>query len=189
MKDASPPAGSPSPSAAHVPGVHVVPASLGRRFAALAYEALLLAALVLATGFLLAPALTPATQSSGYGLRVPTPATRVLLFAAQFGVGALYFGWSWTGGRRTLAQKTWRLSLVRADGTRVAARAALVRYLAAWIGPACALAGYLAPRPVGLAHWAVLLLPANFAWALVDADGAFLHDRIAGTRIVRDPST
>ena len=31
-------------------------------------------------------------------------------------VGALYFCWSWTGGRRTLPMKTWRLRLTRRDG-------------------------------------------------------------------------
>jgi hypothetical protein len=33
---------------------------------------------------------------------------------------------------------------------------------------------------------AVLALGAGFAWALVDQDHQFLHDRLAGTRIVKD---
>jgi len=32
--------------------------------------------------------------------------------------------------------------------------------------------------------WLVLLF-INFLWALVDRDRQFLHDRIAGTRVVR----
>jgi uncharacterized RDD family membrane protein YckC len=31
-----------------------------------------------------------------------------------------------------------------------------------------------------------LLAGAGFLWALVDREGLFLHDRLAGTKIVRD---
>jgi len=31
-----------------------------------------------------------------------------------------------------------------------------------------------------------LLAGAGFLWALVDRDGLFLHDRLAGTRIIND---
>ena len=31
---------------------------------------------------------------------------------------------------------------------------------------------------------ALLLLPASIAWALFDRDRQFLHDRLAGTRLV-----
>jgi len=36
----------------------------------------------------------------------------------------------------------------------------------------------------GYARSAVGLLALNYAWALVDPDRQFLHDRIAGTRLV-----
>ena len=113
------------------------PASLARRLAAVAYEGLLLSALLLIAGFVLAPAVSPGPTAVVQGtLPVPSLAARILLFAAMFGLGALYFGWSWTGGRRTLPMKTWRMRLVMRDGrAAVTPGTALIRYCAAWIGP------------------------------------------------------
>ena len=47
-----------------------------------------------------------------------------------------------------------------------------------------ALAGYLALRPFGAGALALPLVALNFLWAVADADRQFLHDRIAGTRLV-----
>ena len=80
--------------------------------------------------------------------------------------------------------KTWRMSLVRADARPIDARTAITRYLAAWLGPAAALAAYVALKPAGLGAHAAWLLALNFLWAFVDPERQFLHDRIAGTRIV-----
>ncbi len=159
-------------------------ASLARRLAALAYDALLLAALILIVGFLTLPLSAPATAPS---LRVPVLPARVVSFALVFAAGALYFGWSWTSGRRTLAMKTWRIALVRADGEPVTGKIALTRYFAGWIGPAAALVAYVALRPVGLGALALPLVAVNYLWALVDPERRFLHDRIAGTKIVERP--
>jgi uncharacterized RDD family membrane protein YckC len=80
--------------------------------------------------------------------------------------------------------KTWRLALVDASGAPVSPRRALVRYAAAWIGPALAVAVYalLAPHGLGALAWPVLAL--NWLAAFVDPDRRFLHDRVAGTRLV-----
>jgi uncharacterized RDD family membrane protein YckC len=43
----------------------------------------------------------------------------------------------------------------------------------------------LATRRYLIALPAVILCGIGFAWALVDRNREFLHDRIAGTRIVR----
>lgn len=160
-------------------------ASLARRFAALSYEALLYTALVLIAGFLTVP-LVPPAASGASGLQIPDLPAKVLALALVFGLGALYFAWSWTGGRRTLPMKTWRMRLVRADGTVPGWRAALVRYLATWIGPGLAFLAYLALRDRGFGVYAVWLIGFNYLWAFVDPDRRFLHDRIAGTRIVGD---
>ena len=80
-------------------------------------------------------------------------------------VAGAYFVSQWVRGGQTLPMKTWGLKLVGRDGAAVTWRQAWVRYM-------IALAGLAA---VGL----------GFAWALFDRDGLFLHDRIAGTRIVR----
>ena len=157
-------------------------APLARRFAALSYEGLLLAALVLVVGFLTLPAL-PAGGAGG-ALSLPPLPARVLSACLVFGAAGLYFTWSWTGGRRTLPMKTWRLALVRADGLNVDARTAVVRYLGAWIGPAASLAAYAALQPAHLGAQAAWFATIGYLWPIVDPDRQFLHDRIAGTRIV-----
>ncbi len=158
-------------------------ASFARRLAALAYETLLVAALVLAVGFLTVP-LSSSTRGMTAAPVVPDLPVRVLSFTLVFAAAGAYFGWSWTGHRRTLAMKTWHLALVRADGRPLTARIALRRYFSAWIGPLGSLAAYLALRPAGLGPLALPVLALNFVWAFLDPDRQFLHDRIAGTRIV-----
>jgi uncharacterized RDD family membrane protein YckC len=63
---------------------------------------------------------------------------------------------------------------------------ALTRYAAAWIGPALALVAYAALRPAPAARLAAVLLALNYAWSVFDRDRRFLHDRVAGTTVVRD---
>jgi uncharacterized RDD family membrane protein YckC len=85
--------------------------------------------------------------------------------AYMFLVTGLYFIVSWRRRGQTLAMKTWKLRLVGADGSRVTVRQAILRYLLAW--PCLALAG------IGVLY------------ALADRERQFLHDRLAGTKIVR----
>ena len=150
------------------------------------YEALLLTAILFITGFLMLPLVSPGYAANATQLTVPPVPARVALFCLLFSVSAMYFVWSWTGGRRTLPMKTWRMRIVRADGGPPTAKTALLRYLASWIGPALALIGYAILRDTGLGGLALGLLAINFLWAGVDPDRQFLHDRIAGTRIVTD---
>lgn len=159
-------------------------APLARRLAALAYELLLYAALVLVVGFLTLPLLPPAAPGPS-GLRLPDLPARLASLALVVVAGGAYYVGSWTGGRRTLPMKTWHLRLVRAGGGDVDLRSALARYLAAWIGPALALAAYVALRSSGLGAHATWLVALNVLWAFVDPERRFLHDRLAGTRIVR----
>lgn len=158
-------------------------AGIARRYAALLYEALLLVALVFVASFLLTPLVSPGTAASA-SLTLPSMAGRIVSFVALFALGAAFFGWSWSAGRRTLPMKTWRLALVTTQGAPLSRRTALVRYLAAWIGPTLAIAAYalLAPRGLGALAWPIVAL--NWLAALVDPERQFLHDRIAGTRLV-----
>jgi uncharacterized RDD family membrane protein YckC len=75
-----------------------------------------------------------------------------------------YFLWCWTHGGQTLAMKTWRIRLVDARGSTPTLAAAVRRYPLAAAG--------------------LLLGGAGLWWALLDRDGQFLHDRLAGTRLV-----
>ena len=85
--------------------------------------------------------------------------------AYLFLVLGLYFVWSWVRGGQTLPMKTWRLRLVLRDGGSLTPPVAVLRYTLAWLSLLCAGMG--------------------FAWALVDKESQFLHDRLAGTRVVR----
>jgi uncharacterized RDD family membrane protein YckC len=138
-------------------------------------------AIVLVVGFVSLPLVTP---QRSLAIVVPATTARVAQFCIVFAVLAAYFSWCWSQGRRTLAMKTWRLRLVRADGGTVAVRTALLRYLAAWVGPALAVLAYVAIAPSGWGAHAAWLVGLNFLWAFVDPGRQFLHDRFAGTRIV-----
>jgi uncharacterized RDD family membrane protein YckC len=169
------------------------PAGLARRLGASAYEALLLAALLLLVGFALLPTVTPAdavtvtTFDAGAGQPLPylmSRPARAISGAVLFGVCGAYCIGLWSGGRRTLPMKTWRLALRSTRGAPVSAQAAILRYFACWIGPVLAIAAYLALAPFGHGRWALALVAVNYAWAFVDRDREYLQDRIARTRLL-----
>jgi uncharacterized RDD family membrane protein YckC len=149
------------------------------------YEALLLTAVLFVVNFLLLPLISPASALVEHSLIVPDLPARVILFSATFGIAAIYFVWCWTGGRRTLPMKTWRMRLVDRDAASLTYKTAFVRYLAAWIGPGLALVTYVFLKPLDLGGVAVVPLALNYLAVFVDPEKQFLHDRIAGTRIVQ----
>jgi uncharacterized RDD family membrane protein YckC len=79
-----------------------------------------------------------------------------------------YFVWFWLHGGQTLPMKTWKMRVVNLDGRPLRPLQAVLRYLAAWPS--------------------ILLFGIGILWALVDRDRQFLHDRIAGSRIVNEAS-
>jgi hypothetical protein len=173
------------------------PAGLARRLGASAYEALLLAALLLLVGFALLPIVTPSDRVTASTLRdagtgrpilyLMSRAARAVSGAVLFGVCGAYCVGLWSGGRRTLPMKTWRIALRSAGGALVPPQVAMLRYFACWIGPAFAIAGYLALAPLGHGRWALALVAVNYVWAFVDRDAQYLQDRIAGTRLFAVP--
>ncbi len=103
-----------------------------------------------------------------------------------FLVLGLYFVWFWTHRGQTLAMKTWRIRLVAGNGGDPTTLRAIARYFLSllWIVPGLALA-----RAIGAQGWMLVVIPlANMVlWALAiyaDPQRQFLHDRIAGTRLV-----
>jgi uncharacterized RDD family membrane protein YckC len=149
------------------------------------YEAMLLTAVLFVVNFLMLPLISPASALVAHSLTVPDLPTRVILFCAMFAITAVYFVWCWTSGRRTLPMKTWRMRLVDRDGAPLNYQTAFIRYLAAWIGPGLALVTYIVAKPYGLGGVALVPLALNYLAAFVDPEKRFLHDRIAGTRIVQ----
>jgi uncharacterized RDD family membrane protein YckC len=152
-----------------------------RRLAALAYESLIVAAIVLVAGFALTPLMSP-VAGPGHALVLPSPFGRAAGFVALVAILGAYAAIGWSRGRRTLPMKTWRLALVDVAGAAPTRQRALARYAAAWIGPLAALSAYAVTH----SPLSALLLGLNHGWALVDRDRQFLHDRLAGTRLVTD---
>lgn len=139
---------------AHRPEVEL--AGFRRRLASLLYESLLVLG-ILAPTFMI-----PYVLLGMYGSFMPPG---WVLWLHLFIVLGLYFVWYWTRHGHTLAMQTWRLKLVRAeDGRPVDTRLACLRFVLSWPSLLCFGLGLL--------------------WALLDRDRQFLHDRVAGTRIV-----
>lgn len=126
-----------------------------RRLASMFYEALVLIGVLLVTYFL------PHILLGMFANRTAGPIVVRLHF---FLVLLIYFVWFWLNGGQTLAMKTWKLRIVDAAGGRLRPAQALLRYLAAWPS--------------------LLVFGVGILWALFDRDRLFLHDRIAGTRVV-----
>jgi uncharacterized RDD family membrane protein YckC len=134
-----------------------VPASFLTRIAAMVYELLLVTAVLFVASL---PFL--------YLVGNAETGWRHLVFQLYLtGVLFAYFSAFWMRSGQTLAMKTWRIRLVRLDGGRLTLRQSALRF-------ALALAG-------------LLLAGVGFWWALFDRDRQFLHDRLAGTRLVRVP--
>ena len=132
-----------------------LPAGQLRRLGSLCYDFILLAALVVVAGGVFQPLF------SFYG-KLPwlNLLYQVYLLAVVFG----YFAYCWIRSGQTLAMKTWRTRVVDRKGRPLQPLHALLRFLLCW--PSIGLFG------IGL------------LWALFDRDRQFLHDRLAGTRII-----
>ncbi len=159
-------------------------ATVARRSGSLVYEALLLTAILFVAGFFALPLITPGHAGAATTLAVPDLPARTALSCLLFAVLAWYFVASWSLGRRTLPMKTWRMRLVTREGAPVPPKMALLRYLSAWLGPLLALVGFGLLRPLGFGGHAIWLIAFGFLWAFVDPERQFLHDRLAGTRII-----
>jgi uncharacterized RDD family membrane protein YckC len=136
------------------PTLHAVP-SIRRRLASMAYESLLLVG-VLSVAFML-PQLV---LGMGFGILLPGWA----LLGHVFAVLGAYFVWYWRHGGQTLAMQTWKVRLSTSTGAPPSMARLTLRYVLAWPS--------------------IIYLGAGLLWALFDRDGQFLHDRLAGTRLV-----
>jgi len=161
--------------------------SIKRRLIAMVYEAFLLLAVdMLAVALWMLVTRNSQAPVFQFGLKV-----------YLFVVNGAYFVHAWSGSGHTLAMKTWRMRLACAGAdagdtrARVPVRVAILRYLLAWgwflpAIAACLLLGLKDKRQIGVA-----LALGIGAWALTalfGRDRQFLHDRLAGTRVVALPS-
>ncbi len=128
-------------------------AGIWRRLAALAYEAMLLFAIVFISGYLFV-ALAGTT---------PQGLLRWIFHLYLLFVCGAYFVFCWIRSGQTLAQKSWGLKVTATDGSLLQWRRAALRYL-------------LAVASVGSG--------IGLLWAIFDPQRQFLHDRLAGSRMV-----
>ncbi|AQG99195.1 hypothetical protein A9R05_10445 [Burkholderia sp. KK1] len=150
--------------------------TLRRRLATMLYEGVILFGVVFIAGYLFS---TLTQQRNGL--------THHNWLMSWIGVVlAAYFVYFWTHGGQTLPMKTWRLKVVDTHGQPVKTGRALARYALAWL--------WFLP-PLALHPLLSLTVPQTFAvfaawvvlWAAavrLDPARQFLHDRLAGTRIV-----
>jgi uncharacterized RDD family membrane protein YckC len=90
--------------------------------------------------------------------------TRLVFQLYLFLVLGAYFLACWSRGGRTLPMQTWKMRVVRRDNLPIGVERAALRYVLAWPS--------------------LLLFGIGIFWAVFDRDRQFLHDRLAGTRIV-----
>jgi uncharacterized RDD family membrane protein YckC len=138
---------------------HLAPAAatanLARRLGSICYEILLLAAILFAAGWVFL----------AIGWLLPPALARPLFQLYLLTICAAYFIYCWTRNGQTLPMKTWRIRLVTRQGGALPLGRAGLRYL--------------------LALASIALAGGGFWWALIDRDGQFLHDRLAGTRLIK----
>ena len=125
-----------------------------RRFVCLLYESLILLAVIFIASFI-------------FHLIFRDPAAVYFKPLYQFYllvVMGYYFIWFWTHGGRTLAMQTWKMRIETINGEALDQRKAMIRYLLAVTG--------------------IIFFGIGILWALIDRQHQYLHDRLAGTRIV-----
>ena len=150
-----------------------------RRLTSMVYE-ILLAFAALFLPFLVFEIITKASH---------TPQVEHMRQALAFLILGIYFVHQWTRKGQTLAMQTWRIKVVQPGHERLPVRTALVRYLLAWLwvlpGIVVAYAADLSNKHKLYAIFASIVL-----WSLtafLNKDRQFLHDKLAGTRLVQLP--
>ena len=135
-----------------------------RRLAAIFYDSVMVAGLVLLAFTLL---VVPLDLLVGRAQSEILQQTTLLQVVKQTLIPAVMLAFHlgfWTHGGQSLGLRAWRLRVVRCDGAPLRLRDALVRYLAAWLSALC--------------------LGLGFLWILWDREGYAWHDRLSGTRLV-----
>jgi uncharacterized RDD family membrane protein YckC len=136
-----------------------VRAGVLRRFGAMFYDLLLVAALLMVVTASLLP-LTggEAITSDRYG------AWEYAYQAILVAIVIAFFGWFWTRRGQTLGMMAWRLKVIREDGSLLSWSDTLKRMGAA------------------LVSWAALGL--GYFWIWIDRNGLAWHDRWTRTRVI-----
>lgn len=168
----TPPHQRPPVSANEAPDVSRI-----KRFAAMMYEGVLLFAVVFTTAYVF-----DVLTESKHGL-LNREARILVLFLAI----AAYFLVCWQRGGQTLPMRAWHIRLVGTTGYKPSFKQLVIRYLLIWPLPLFGIA-ILLPL-ISATGWKALLLLSVFAPFLIfiptfGSNQQFLHDRLAGTRLI-----
>lgn len=142
---------------------------LGRRMAAISYDALLCVALLMVTTFLYKLVWmgfvgeARLRQLSDSGALDADPLLSSILLITLFG----FFAKFWTHAGQTLGMQVWGIRVQNADGTAISLWQALLRFV------------------VAIASW--LCLGLGFFWSLLEKQKRCWHDLYSGTQLVRVP--
>ena len=145
------------------------PAGLGRRLAAIFYDALLCVALLMVTTFIYKliwmafVGEAKLRQLSETGSLDGDPLLSTLLLFALFA----FFAKFWTHAGQTLGMQVWGIRVQNADGTGISLWQALLRFV------------------VAIASW--LCVGLGFFWSLFDKQKRSWHDMYSETQLVRVP--
>lgn len=144
---------------------HLPVAGPARRLMALLYDALIIAGLWMAYGFLAMlvtstfGALNCHPEALDYTPCVGGPLYQLGLLA----VTVAYFFWSWRAAGQTIGMRAWRMMLANNNGVQLSWRQCVIRALVAPVSLACA----------GL----------GFFWGLFRNDGATWHDLASDSEV------
>lgn len=165
-------------------GLALGPAGLGRRFAALVYDSLLLVAVL----FLGTLALLPLT--GGEAITPQDSGALEYLYRGWIALLTLgFFGLPWVRTGQTLGMMSWKLRLERVDGGRLRWIEVAGRLAIGALVVTAAVAGLWLAGRQGTPAWlpGLLLLPAvvNYLWMGFDREARTLQDQLTGCRMVR----
>ncbi|MGX2039017.1 RDD family protein [Methylocaldum sp. MU1018] len=129
--------------------------ALLRRLAALFYDTVVLVAVLFAATVVLLP------FHDGKAFRPHHGFYTAYLLMVSF----VFFGWFWTHGGQTLGMRAWKIRLCTTAGNPVSWSQAFIRFVGGLLSFGCLGFGYL--------------------WTLFDSQGRSWHDRLSGSKIVR----
>jgi uncharacterized RDD family membrane protein YckC len=141
---------------------------IGRYFGALVYESLVVIAICLAVAVILLPLQTFGVVNcpvSSAQLQVCQPIIilqRIFIPLALY----LYFAGSWVRRGQTMPMRAWRFRVLTYQDNKLTWMRSAVRLVLAVMG--------------------IAFFGVTFFWAVFDRDGLFLHDRLAGTKLVSE---
>ena len=142
-------------------------AGLGRRLAAMLYDALLCTALLIVTAFIYTLVWIAFVGEANMrtlsesGALDGDPILSTLLLFVLFG----FFAKFWTHSGQTLGMQVWGVRVQNADGSRISLWQALLRFM------------------VSIASWLCVWL--GFVWSLFDKHKRCWHDIYSDTQLVR----